>query len=165
MISLVVAISKNRVIGDSNTLLWKNELPADMKHFKEITLGHPVIMGRKTYESIGKPLNDRINIVLTRDRNFNAEGCIVVHSTGDAIKIASRDGEEIMVIGGGDIYRQFLPDASKMYLTLVRASFTGDTFFPEYNKAEWKEVADSREDFEPDDENKYSYTFIELERK
>ena len=156
-------MGSNRAIGDGSDLLWKNELPADLKRFKEITFGHPIIMGRKTYESIGRALPGRQNIILTRNRSFQVEGCIVVHSLQDSIDEALKYGTEIMVIGGSEIYRQFLPRIQKIYLTIVHGVFNADTFFPEFDWSDWNIL--SKKVFEPDDKNLYSYSFLELERK
>lgn len=160
MISIIVAVAKNRVIGNNNSLLWK--LPADLKHFRILTQGRPIIMGRKTFESIGRPLPDRKNIVITSDKNFALEGCIVVHSINEALKAAG-NAKEVMVIGGGEIYKQFLPMAQRMYITWVDAEFEGNVYFPEFRNDEWEEV--EREAHEPDDKNQYPYTFVTLERK
>lgn len=160
MISIITAWAENKVIGKDNKLPWK--LPADLKRFKELTLGKPVIMGRKTFKSIGKPLADRLNIVLTGDKNFKAEGVIAVHSLEETVKAAG-DAGEIMVIGGASVYKEFLPLAQKIYLTVIAAEFEGDAFFPDFNFNEWKTV--SREDHEPDNKNLYHYTFMILERK
>ena len=132
IISLVAAMGKNRVIGKDNSLPWK--LPEDMKRFKELTSGKTVVMGRTTFESIGKPLPNRINIIITRDKNYKAEGCIVVNSVDEALKYA-KDADEVMIIGGAQIYQQFLPIANKMYLTLIDEDFEGDAYFPEYDKS------------------------------
>ncbi|MBU90096.1 type 3 dihydrofolate reductase [Candidatus Woesearchaeota archaeon] len=162
ILSIIAAIGKNKVIGKDNDLPWGRGLPADMKHFKELTAGKPVLMGRKTFESIGKPLPNRINIIITRDENYKAEGCIVVHSIDEAVKAAG-NAEEVMVIGGSQIYKEFLPRANKMYLTIVDADFEGDTYFPEYKVEDWKETA--YEEHERDAENPYNYTFLVLTRK
>jgi len=162
-LSIVVAMDSNRAIGDSNDLLWKNELPVDLRRFREITFGHPVIMGRKTHESIGRALPGRQNIVLTRDRSFQANGCIVVHSLQDSMDEALKYGTEIMIIGGSEIYRQFLPRIQKIYLTIVHGVFNADTFFPELDWDGWNIL--SEKDFEPDEKNLYPYSFLELERK
>ena len=159
-VSIIVTIGKNKVIGKDNSLPWK--LPADMKHFKELTTGKPVIMGRKTFESIGKPLPNRTNFIITRNQEYKAEGCVVVHSIDEALK-ASEGNEEVMVIGGAQIYKEFLPRANKMYLTIIDADFEGDAFFPEYNIEEWEET--SYEEHERDAENQYDYRFMTLERK
>lgn len=159
-ISLIAAIAKNRVIGDSSRIPWR--LPADLAHFKALTIGKPIIMGRATFESIGKPLKDRINIVITRDVNYKLVGCVVVHSVKDALDAAG-NAEEIMVIGGGQIYSQFLPYASRMYLTLVDHEFPGDVFFPEWDAQDWTEI--SIEEHLPNEKNPYHYSFVVLERK
>lgn len=161
MISIITAWAKNKVIGKDSALPW-GDLPADMKRFVKLTRDKPVIMGRKTYESIGRPLAKRVNIILTNDQDFQAEGCIVVYSVDEAIKAAG-DAEEIMVIGGASVYKEFLPLAQRMYLTIISAEFEGDTFFPEFDLNEWKTA--SREDHEPDDKNPYYYTFMTIERK
>lgn len=158
IISLIAAMSRNRVIGKNNTLPWN--LPEDMKRFREITSGKPVVMGRKTFESIGKPLPKRTNIIITRDKNYKQDGCIVVHSADDSLK-AAKGSEEIMIIGGEQIFREFLPRADKMYLTFIDEDFEGDAYFPEYNKHEWTEV--HREENKSSDGLKYS--FVDLERK
>lgn len=160
IISLIAAIGKNRIIGNKNALPWS--LPADMKHFKELTAGKPVIMGRKTFESIGKPLPNRTNIIITHNQNYKAEGCTVVHSPDDALK-AAENHEEVMVIGGARIYKEFLPKADKMCLTLIDADFEGDAYFPEYSIEEWEETA--YEEHERDKDNPYNYTFLVLTRK
>ena len=156
IISLIAAIGKNNVIGKDNSLPWK--LPEDMKRFKELTSGKPVIMGRKTFESIGKPLPNRKNIIITRDKNYRAKNCIVVHSVEGALK-AAKGNEEVMIIGGEQIFKLFLPIANRMYLTFIDEDFEGDAYFPDYNKNEWKEV--KREEHE----NDYKYVFVDLERK
>lgn len=160
IISFVVAMGKNRVIGKNNSLPWT--MPADMKHFKDLTSGKPVIMGRKTFESIGKPLPKRKNIIITRDKNYSAEDCIIVNSVDEALNAAA-DAEEVMVIGGSQIYKEFLPKASKMYLTIIDADFQGDAYFPKYDVTEWEETA--YEEHEKDAQNPYGYAFITLERK
>jgi dihydrofolate reductase len=165
MITAVVAMAKNGVIGRSGDLPWY--LPADLRHFKTITLGHPVIMGRKTWESIyarlGKALPERTNIVLTRDRSFTAAGAVVVGSLDEALAAADEASDrEVMVIGGAQVYEAVLPRLDRIYLTRVDADIEGDTFFPEPGK-EWVEVA--REKHAPDDKNPYPYTFITLDRR
>lgn len=158
-ISVIVAMADNGVIGNQNRLPW--HLPADLKHFKATTMGKPIIMGRKTWESIGRPLPGRINIVVTRDPDYVADGCVVVDGI-DAALAAAADHDEVMVIGGAEFYRQALPRASTLYLTLVHDSFEGDTFFPELDGREWRERG--REDFEPDANNPHAYSFVQLER-
>ena len=164
-ISLVWAMAENRVIGRNNNLPWY--LPEDLKYFKRITLGKPVIMGRKTYESIGKPLPGRANIVVTRNTDFSAEGVRTVNSLAAAKKLCESIGEidgvdEAMVIGGAEIYTQAMPLADRLYLTEVHANVEGDTFFPEFDRGGWKEVA--REDFEASGSNPYNYSFIILDK-
>jgi dihydrofolate reductase len=153
MITIIVATSKNKVIGDSNSLIW--HLPADLKRFKELTTGNPIVMGRKTYESIGRPLPNRRNIIITRDVKYDVEGCEVVNSLEEALMICNND---CFIIGGGEIYRQSMSIADKIYLTLVHEDFEGDTEFPEIG-SEWKMV--TSQDFEPDEKNKHKYSFIE----
>lgn len=156
IISLIAAIGRNNVIGKDNSLPWI--LPEDMKRFKELTFGKPVIMGRKTFESIGKPLPNRKNIILTKERNFKADGCVAVHSVNEAIN-AAKESKELMVIGGAQIYKEFLPTANKMYLTFIDEDFEGDAYFPEFDRKEWKEV--SRETKKADN---LKFSFVVLER-
>ncbi len=160
MISIIVAVAENNVIGKDNSLIW--HLPRDLKHFKETTSGHYIIMGRKTFESNGKPLPNRTNVIITRDKNFKAEGCIVVHSFEDALK-ESKSDSEAFIIGGGVIYEMAMPLTDRIYLTKIHHSFEGDTYFPEINMDEWN-ITDQR-DFEPDEKNKYSFTILTLDRK
>jgi dihydrofolate reductase len=157
-ISIVVAISENHVIGKDNKLLW--HLPNDLKHFKEITTGHTVIMGRKTYDSVGKPLPNRRNIIITR-QPVTIAGCEVVNSIEAAIELCAGENE-VFIVGGAEIYKQAIKLTDRIYLTIVHKNFDGDSFFPEINKNEWKEV--SREDYEPDHKNLLPYSFITLER-
>ena len=158
-ISIVVAMAANDIIGRDNQLPW--HLPADLKHFKQTTMGKPMLMGRKTWESIGQPLPGRTSIVITRDRSYTAEGCKVVHSI-DAAMAAAAGQEEVMIIGGADLYRQLLPRTDTIYLTRVHEAFEGDTHFPEISQREWHEV--ERSDHEADEKNPYDYSFIRLER-
>ncbi|MBI2658396.1 type 3 dihydrofolate reductase [Candidatus Woesearchaeota archaeon] len=160
IISLIVAMDENRVIGYKNKLPWN--LPSELKYFREATKGKPVIMGRKTHDSIGRPMPERLNIIITRDRNYKADGCVVVNSKEDAVK-AAEGNDEIMVIGGAEIYKLFLPIANRLYVTRVHGSFNGDTYFPEFNENEWVKVKEKF--FEKDDENRHSYTIAVLERK
>ncbi|MBT5485373.1 MAG: type 3 dihydrofolate reductase [Gammaproteobacteria bacterium] len=164
-ISLVWAMAQNRIIGRNNNLPW--HLPEDLKYFKRITLGKPVIMGRKTFESIGKPLPGRTNIVVTRNADFSAEGVKTVNSLSAAKALCESIGEidgisEAMVIGGAEIYTQAMPVADRLYLTEVHANVDGDTFFPEFDRSLWKEVA--REDFDASGPNPYAYSFIVLDK-
>ena len=156
MINIIVATSKNRVIGNNNSLIWK--LPADLKRFKQITTGSTVVMGRKTYESIGKPLPNRRNIIITRDTNYLVDNCEIVNSIEEALMLCNND---CFIIGGGEIYKQSIDIADKIYLTLVQEDFEGDTYFPEIGK-EWTKVI--REDFEPDEKNAHKYSFINYEK-
>ncbi len=160
MISIIVAIGNNRVIGIKNALPWK--LPADMEHFRQLTAQKPLIMGQKTFESIGKALPGRTNIVLTLDKNFQASDCLIAHSMEEALRIAKEKGEEVMICGGVSVYKQFLPLADRMYLTLIDGDFEGDAFFPEFDWNDWKEI--ERIDNASDGNNPYPYSFITLEK-
>ena len=157
-ISIIAAVSRNNVIGCKNVLPW--HLPEDMKYFQKITMEKPVIMGDKTFESIGGALPKRTNIVLSKDKNYKAPGCTIAHSIKEALKIASKENEEIMIIGGESIYKQFLSLANKMYLTFIDADFKGDTYFPKYDKEEWKEI--KRTNHPADKKNPYPYSFVVL---
>ncbi|WP_184541724.1 dihydrofolate reductase [Mucilaginibacter sp. FT3.2] len=157
-ISIIVATAKNHAIGKNNQLLWY--LPNDLKHFKDVTSGHTVIMGRKTFDSVGKPLPRRRNIVVTR-QDIAIEGCEVVKSIEAAVALCASE-EEVFIIGGAEIYRQALHLTNRIYLTLIDQDFDGDTFFPTLDPTEWKEK--ERENFTPDEKNKYHYAFITLER-
>lgn len=158
IISLVAAMDRNRVIGKRNVLPWY--LPADLRHFKELTTGKPIIMGSTTFASIGHALPDRINIVMTRDSAFIAPGCIVAHSVEEALA-TGKGYDEVMVIGGANVFEQFLPLANRMYLTTIDVEIDGDVYFPGWNQNEWRET--SREPHEPDTKNIYSYAFVTLE--
>ena len=164
-VSLIVAIAENRVIGKNNDLIWC--LPKDMRFFKETTMGHHVIMGRKNFESIPhkySPLPNRTNIVITRQSEYKAEGCVVVNSIEAALQIAKNNGDiEPFIIGGGQIYRIALEKdlVDKIYLTKIHHSFEGDTSFPKLN-SDWKEV--SKKENKADEKHKYNYDFITLER-
>lgn len=159
-ISIIAAMARNRVIGINNQLPWK--LPADMKWFRLHTLGKPIVMGRKTFESFGsKPLPDRHNIVITRDKDYLAEGASVVYSIEEAIAIAG-DVPELMIIGGASFYEQMLPRTNRMYLTLVDMEPEGDAWFPDYDASQWKEV--ERHEHQSDEKNHCAYSFVILER-
>ncbi len=153
-------MSRNRVIGKGNALPW--HLPADLKYFKRITLGKPIIMGRKTFESIGRPLPGRVNIIVTHELAYRADGCTVVHSIDEAISIAQAH-EEVMVIGGAKLFEQVLPRAERIYLTEIDEEFAGDIFFPELDRRVWREI--QRAAHAPDEQNPYAYSFVVLERK
>lgn len=158
-LSIVVAIAENRAIGKNNQLLW--HLPADLKHFKQITSGHTIIMGRKTYDSIGKPLPNRRNIVITRQHNLQIEGIEVAGSLQEALALCQAENE-VFVIGGAEIYQSALPLTQKIYLTTVHQSFEADAFFPEINTNEWLET--EKESHDPDEKNALGYTFSTLRR-
>jgi len=161
MISLIWAMADDRVIGIENRLPWK--LPADMKWFRQHTLGKPIVMGRKTFESFGsRPLPERTNIVITRDEDYQAEGIVVVHSIGDAL-ISAGDAEEVMIIGGASFYEQMLPKADRLYITQVHGKFDGDAFFPEFDMSEWKQTL--CEDHDKDEKNPCRYTFSIFDRR
>jgi dihydrofolate reductase len=164
IISLIAALSKNRVIGKDNDLPW--HLPDDMKYFMQTTKSHHVIMGRKNYQSIPekfRPLPNRTNIVVTRQLNFNAPNCTVVNSIEAALEIARYNNEhEVFIIGGAEIYNQGLTSANKLYLTEIEAEIDGDTYFPNFNKSEWREV--SRVHHTTDDRHKYAFDFVVYEK-
>lgn len=154
-------MDKNRVIGtDSGKLPW--HLPADLKRFKLLTIGKPVIMGRKTLESIGHSLPERKNIIITRNKNYKAPGCIIVHSPDEALA-QTVDAPEVMVIGGAEVFAEFLPVANRMHLTLIDGEFSGAVYFPQWDSKKWREV--SREAHEPDEKNEHGYVFLVLERR
>lgn len=158
-VSLICAVSQNGVIGSGNKLPWR--LPADLKRFKRITMSHSVIMGRKTYESIGKPLPGRTNIVITRDRALKISGCLIAHSLKEALDLV-RGEEEIFVIGGASLFKESIKRASRIYLTTIHKDFEGDTHLFKINRKDWNEV--SREDVKENGENAYPYSFSILER-
>lgn len=159
MISLIVAAARNGVIGKGNALPWS--LPADLKHFKETTAGRTIIMGRKTFESIGRPLPNRRNVVITRQSDYAPEGIEVVDSL-QAAAAAVPEAEEAFVIGGGEIFRQALPLADRVYLTRVDSDIEGDAYFPELEPADWREV--SRREGIVDEKNALPHAFLVLER-
>jgi dihydrofolate reductase len=158
-VSIVVAVARNGVIGRDNELPWR--LPTDRKHFRRVTLGKPVIMGRLTYESVGKPLDRRTNIVVTRDRRYSAPGCRVVHSLAEALE-AAQPADEVMVIGGAEIYAQALPAADRIYLTRVETDVEGDAFFPDLPPGEWREV--ESETLDADENHAHAMRFVTLVR-
>ena len=158
----MAAVSHNNVIGKDNALVW--HLPADLKFFKQTTLGHTLIMGRKTMESLANPLPKRETWVVTRNKNYKCEGATVFNSLENAIARAEQIGlESVFILGGGDIYRQALAIADKLIITEVHAEFEGDTRFPEIDRNLWKEI--KREDYKADDKNIYDYSFVEYERR
>lgn len=155
---MIAAMANNRVIGLDNKMPW--HLPADLQHFKKVTTGKPVIMGRKTFESIGRPLPGRRNIIITRNSEYTAQGIETVTTPEAALKLVC-DVEEVMIIGGGNIYEQFLPKADRLYLTFIDLDVNGDTQFPDYNKvANWN--VKEEQDNLPDEKNKSSYKFVTL---
>lgn len=156
MIKLIVATSKNRIIGNDNKLIWK--LSSDLKRFKQLTIENNVVMGRKTFESIGKPLPNRRNIILTKNTNYEVDGCDVVSSLEEAFLLTNNN---CFVIGGGEIYKQSIQVADKIYLTLIDCELQGDTYFPEIDNS-WRQV--TREDYKSDEKNQYNYSFLEYER-
>lgn len=164
-LSLIAAMADNRVIGINNSLPWK--LPSDMRWFRQHTLGKPIIMGRKTFESFGgRTLPDRTNIVITRDENYTADGIIVATSIEQAIEQAAQSAdsvEEAMVIGGASFYEQMLNKVDRMYLTFVHASLDGDAWFPEYNIEDWKQI--ERIDVNADEKNIFAHSFVVYDRK
>ncbi len=162
MISLIVAMDRNRLIGKNDGmkgLPW--HLPADLQFFKRVTTGHTVIMGRKTYESIGKPLPNRRNLVITRQKNLDLQGCITFTSIADLLAEVAQD-EEAFVIGGADVFKQFLPVADRMYITFIDETFQGDVYFPAYDETEWRLV--QSEPGIKDEKNPYDYRFTIWER-
>ena len=158
-ISLIVAVAKNGIIGTGGTMPW--HITEDFAHFKAVTLGHSVVMGRKTYESIGRPLPRRRNIVITRNAELSIEGCEMASSLEGALAMCAGE-EEVFVIGGGEIYRQAMPLADKLYITHVGVEVEGDTRFPEIDPTIWREV--SREDFERGKDFEHPFSFVDYER-
>jgi dihydrofolate reductase len=162
IVSMIVAMDEARGIGHHGKIPWY--LPVDLKRFKSLTLGHHIVMGRKTYESLPRMLAGRKNIVLSRNRYYDAPGCIVVNTFPDAIGLAKNSGEsELFVIGGGDIYALAIPLADFIYLTIVKTKLPADSFFPNLNPDEWIET--NHEEFLADESNPYSHTFLILKRK
>jgi dihydrofolate reductase len=160
LVSLIVAMAQNGVIGRGNSLPWR--LPQDLKRFRAFTLGKPVLMGRKTYESIGRPLPGRANLVLTRDRSWYAQGVMTVHSLEQALAQAG-EAAELVVIGGAEVYRLVLPVARRIYLTHVHADVPGDTFFPDFDATQWADVECTPHP--ADAQHVYPVTFVTLERR
>lgn len=160
IISIIAALADNMVIGNKNSLPWN--LPADMEYFKKITMGKPIIMGTKTFESIGMALSNRKNIILNHDKNYRAKGCVVVTSIEQALEKVE-ENEEAMIAGGASVYKQFLPLADRLYLTFIHHDFKGDAYFPKFDINKWKEI--KRIDKRPDKKNLYSYSFVVFERK
>lgn len=159
-ISIIAAMDEHRLIGANKQLPW--HIPSDLQHFKKITLGKPIIMGRHTFESIGKPLPNRSNIVITRDLYFQSDGILVAHTLNQALELA-KDGEEIMIIGGTMIFEQAIALAHRMYLTIIHHTFQGDTYFPQWNTNEWKIISQTEQAVTP--QNPYALSFLLLERR
>ncbi len=159
-LSLIVAFDKNRLIGSNNQLPWR--LPADLKYFKSLTMGHHLSMGRKTYDSIGKALPGRISVVVTRQKNLSLPDCIVVNSLDEAIEICKKENE-VFVIGGAELFYATLKIASRLYITEIDHTFEGDTWFPEIDAMTWSET--SRESHPADEKNLWPYTFVIYDRK
>ncbi|MGA0560378.1 dihydrofolate reductase [Larkinella sp. VNQ87] len=162
LISLIAAVAENGVIGQDNDLVWS--LPDDFKYFKQTTSAHPILMGRKTFESLGKPLKNRLNVVITRNAEYRPDEVVVVDSLENALAEARKTGtDEAFVIGGAEVYKQALPLADRLYLTEVKASFEGDTRFPDFDRTDWQEV--SRQHHPADDRHAISFDFVVWERK
>ncbi|CAA9892409.1 Dihydrofolate reductase [Candidatus Methylobacter favarea] len=159
-ISLIVAMSSNQVIGNKGQIPWR--VSADLRKFKKITMGFPILMGRKTYESIGRPLPGRTNIIISRNLSFRAEGCLVFNTIESALKKACQKAEKVFIIGGSALYEALLPLADTLYITQVHKEFQGDTFFPEFDRKDWSEV--ERYDIRYDPEAGFSYSFLKFER-
>lgn len=161
MITIIAAIAKNNELGKNNDLIWR--LPADLKRFKKRTSGHFILMGRNTFESIGRPLPNRTTVIITRNKDYFKEGCLIAHSLEQAIEM-SKDEEQVFVIGGAQVYENAIENdlADVLDITLVHEEFDADVFFPEIDLNIWKEVA--REDFEADEKNKLAYSFVRYEK-
>ena len=164
-LALIFAVAENRVIGKDNDLPW--HLPQDLRHFKAVTMGKPIVMGRKTFDSIGRPLPGRSNIVITRNALFQAEGVSVVTSLDDALALAARvaasaEVDEAVVMGGAEIYRAALPRADRLYVTEIHADVEGDTLLPEVDWRQWREM--SRERYKAEAPNPYDYSFVQFDR-
>ncbi len=162
MVTIIAAIANNNALGKDNDLIW--HLPADLKRFKKVTSGHHILMGRNTFESIGKPLPNRTTVIITRNENYKQEGCIVVDSIEKAIEVAKND-EHIFIIGGAQIYKQVIENnlADELDITQVHHSFDADVFFPEIDLNIWEET--TRENFSADEKNKYNYSFINYKKR
>ena len=160
IISLIAAMDKNNLIGNGSKIPW--QLPSDQKHFRKVTLGKPVVMGRKTFETLKEPLDNRLNIILTRNPEYKvSDDCLLAHSIDDILKIRT-NSEELMICGGAPVYQSFLPLADRFYLTVIDHTFDGDVYFPKFDRTEWNEV--DRIICKPDKKNKYTHSFYFLER-
>ena len=160
IISMIVAVSENGVIGKDGDIPWR--LSADLQRFKHLTMDHHLVMGRKTYESIGFPLPNRRNVIVSRNADFEAQGCEVVASIDAALELAKED-DEVMVMGGASFYEQMLPDVDRLYITQIEGSYAGDAYFPNFNRNEF--VESFRESHQPDEKNQHTYHFTILDRK
>ena len=160
MISLVVAMDQNRVIGKDNQLPW--HLPADLQYFKKVTMGNPIVMGRKTFDSIGRVLPGRENVIVTRNRDYINADCTILHSIEDVKHFADTTEKEVMIIGGAEIFKEVLPVADRLYITKIHAEFTGDTYFPAIDEKEWKLVSSTPGIV--DEKNKYAHDYMVLDR-
>ena len=160
MITLIAAISTNNALGKDNDLIWR--IPADLKRFKKVTTGHPILMGRNTFESIGKPLPNRTSVIITRNNHYKKEGCLIANSLEEAI--AFTEGKDAFIIGGAQVYKQALENnlIDQLDITRVHHEFEADVFFPEIDPIVWKEI--SREDFLADEKNGYDYSFISYQK-
>ncbi|AFD07335.1 dihydrofolate reductase [Solitalea canadensis DSM 3403] len=159
-ISIIVAQAENNVIGKSNQLIW--HLPADLKHFKKLTTGNTIIMGRKTYDSIGRPLPNRRNVIISRNKDLKIEGCDLVNSLEEALEL-TRNDEKVFIIGGAQIYNQAMNIADTLFITEVKQVFEGDAFFPDIASDKWIEIA--REDHKADEKNRLDYSFVTYKRR
>lgn len=161
MLTIIAAVANNGALGKDNDLIW--HLPADLRRFKKITLGHYLIMGRKTFESLPGALPKRTTIVISRNKDFKPEGCLVTQSLEEAIELAKKHDEHPYILGGGEIYRQALPYADFLDLTHVHHDFEADTFFPEIDPDQWEEIG--REDHPADEKHRYPFSFVQYKRK
>jgi dihydrofolate reductase len=161
MITVIAAIAKNNALGKDNDLIWY--LPADLKRFKKVTTGHYILMGRNTFESIGKPLPNRTTIIITRNKNYSKEGCLIAGSIEEAIELAKEEAQ-LFIIGGAQIYKEIMAKdlADQLDITLVHSEFDADVYFPEIDAKVWKEAV--REDFKADEKNDYDYSFISYQK-
>ncbi|WP_435415502.1 dihydrofolate reductase [Polaribacter aestuariivivens] len=161
MITVIAAIANNNALGKNNDLIW--HLPADLKRFKKITTGHYILMGRNTFESIGKPLPNRTTVIITRNKNYFKDGCLIAHSLEEALELAKEE-EKIFIIGGAQIYKETIKKdlADQLDITIVHKSFEADVYFPEINPKVWKII--SKEDFKADEKNKYDYSFVSYQK-
>jgi len=160
LISLIVAMDKHCLIGRDNQLPW--HLPQDLAYFKKVTMNHKIIMGRKTFESIGRPLPGRENIIITRDSTYSQEGCTILHSIDEILKLSSRSNEELFVIGGAEIFKEILSVSDRLYITEIDDVFEGDTYFPDRKETEWKKI--SIEKGTKDEKNPYDFEFVVYEK-